>query len=93
MSGTDHTTSSTLTGADNETIPETQITADVVLAMTAGTNLSVAPLRDALPAEEVSTRSRGRVSPLLQAQDAAGASGAGAPGLLRTAETQCEAFR
>lgn len=51
-------------------------------------DLHVAPLGDALPAEEVSTGSRCGVSPLLQAEDAPCHSRACAPCMLRTADTQ-----
>lgn len=48
-------------------------------------NLGVAPLCDALPAEEVSAGSGRGMSSLLQAEDTAGNSGAGALCMLRTA--------
>lgn len=53
-------------------------------AVTFRTDLGVAPLCDALPAEEVTTGGGGGVSPLLQTQDAAGSFGAGAVCVLRT---------
>lgn len=48
------------------------------------TDLGVAPLCDALPAKQVSTGGGGGVSPLLQAEDAEGSSGAGALSVLWT---------
>ncbi len=55
-------------------------------------DLGVAPLCDALPAEEVSTGGGGGVSPLLQAEDTAGSSGPWALSVLRTADTQVREF-
>lgn len=49
-------------------------------------DLGVAPLCDALPAEEVSTGSGRGVSPLLQAEDAADNSGTCALCMLRTGD-------
>lgn len=46
--------------------------------------LGVAPLCDALPAEEMPTGGGGGVSPLFQAEDAAGSSGAGGLSVLQT---------
>lgn len=51
------------------------------------TDLGVAPLCDALPAKQVSTGGGGGVSPLLQAEDAEGSSGAGALSVLWTTQT------
>lgn len=51
------------------------------------TDLGVAPLCDALPAKQVSTGGGGGVSPLLQAEDAGGSSGAGALSVLWTTQT------
>lgn len=53
-----------------------------------GSDLGVAPLSDALPAEEVSTGGGGRVSSLLQTQNTAGDSGTRAVAALRTADTK-----
>lgn len=50
-------------------------------------DLGVAPLCDALPAEEVSTGGWGGVSPLLQTEDTAGSSGARALCVLGTGNT------
>lgn len=50
-------------------------------------DLGVTPLCDALPAEEVSTGGGGGVSPLLQTEDTAGSSGAGALCALGTGNT------
>lgn len=55
-------------------------------------DLHVAPLGDALPAEEVSAGSRCGVSPLLQAEDTPRHSRARARCMLRTADTQGSPF-
>lgn len=56
-------------------------------------HLGVAPLRDALPAEEVSTGGAGGVSPVLQAEDAAGSRGARGVCALRTAGSALVSFQ